>query len=161
MELKLLKIEKPEATNFILGQSHFIKTVEDIYEAIVSTVPQMKFGIGFCESSGPALVRWVGNDQALIDLAKKNTMNLACGHCFIVFMENGFPVNVLNVIKNVPEVCNIYCASANPVEVVVAETEQGRGILGVIDGVKAKGIETNEDIKVRKEFLRKIGYKLG
>ena len=161
MELKLVKIEKPEATNFILGQSHFIKTVEDIYEAIVSTVPQMKFGVGFCESSGPALVRWVGNDQALIDLAKKNTMNLACGHCFIVFMENGFPVNVLNVIKNVPEVCNIYCASANPVEVVVAETEQGRGILGVIDGMKAKGIETNEDIKVRKEFLRKIGYKLG
>jgi adenosine/AMP kinase len=161
MELKLVKIEKPEATNFILGQSHFIKTVEDIYEAIVSTVPQMKFGVGFCESSGPALVRWVGNDPALIDLAKKNAMNLACGHCFIVFMENGFPVNVLNVIKNVPEVCSIYCASANPVEVVVAETEQGRGILGVIDGVKAKGIETDEDIKVRKEFLRKIGYKLG
>jgi adenosine/AMP kinase len=161
MELKLVKIEKPEATNFILGQSHFIKTVEDIYEAIVSTVPQMKFGVGFCESSGPALVRWVGNDQALIDLAKKNAMNLACGHCFIVFVENGFPVNVLNVIKNIPEVCSIYCASANPVEVVVAETEQGRGILGVIDGVKAKGIETDEDIKVRKEFLRKIGYKLG
>ena len=161
MELKLVKIEKPEATNFILGQSHFIKTEEDIYEAIVSTVPQMKFGVGFCESSGPALVRWVGNDQALTDLAKKNAMNLACGHCFIVFMENGFPVNVLNVIKNVPEVCNIYCASANSVEVVVAETEQGRGILGVIDGVKAKGIETQEDIKVRKEFLRKIGYKLG
>ncbi|MGA9364765.1 MAG: adenosine-specific kinase [Bacteroidota bacterium] len=161
MELKLVKIEKPEATNFILGQSHFIKTVEDIYEAIVSTVPQMKFGLGFCESSGPALVRWVGNDGALIDLAKKNAMNLACGHCFIVFVEHGFPVNVLNVIKNVPEVCNIYCASANPVEVVVAETEQGRGILGVIDGMKAKGVETDEDIKVRKEFLRKIGYKLG
>jgi adenosine/AMP kinase len=161
MDLKLVKIEKPEATNFILGQSHFIKTVEDIYEAIVSTVPQMKFGVGFCESSGPALVRWVGNDQALIDLAKKNAMNLACGHSFILFMENGFPVNILNVIKSVPEVCHIYCAGANPVEVIVAETEQGRGILGVIDGVKTKGIETDEDIKVRKEFLRKIGYKLG
>jgi len=161
VELKLVKIEKPEATNFILGQSHFIKTVEDIYEAIVSTVPQMKFGLGFCESSGPALVRWVGNDRALIDLAKKNAMNLACGHCFILFIENGFPVNILNVIKSVPEVCRVYCAGANPVEVIVAETEQGRGILGVIDGVKAKGIETDEDVKVRKEFLRKIGYKLG
>jgi adenosine/AMP kinase len=161
MDLKLVKIEKPEATNFILGQSHFIKTVEDIYEAIVSTVPQMKFGLGFCESSGPALVRWVGNDEDLIDLAKRNAVNLACGHCFILFMENGFPVNVLNVIKSVPEVCQVYCAGANPVEVIVAETEQGRGILGVIDGVKTKGIETDEDIKVRKEFLRKIGYKLG
>jgi adenosine/AMP kinase len=120
----------------------------------------MKFGLGFCESSGPALVRWVGNDTALIDLAKKNAMNLGCGHCFILFMENGFPVNVLNVIKNVPEVCHIYCATANPVEVIVAETDQGRGILGVIDGVKTKGMETDEDIKVRKEFLRKIGYKL-
>jgi|SRR3989304_2329145 len=160
MEIKLVKIEKPEATNFILGQSHFIKTVEDIYEAVVSTVPQMKFGLGFCESSGPALVRWAGNDPALSDLAKKNAMNLACGHCFILFMESGFPVNILNVIKNVPEVCQIYCATANPVEVVMAETDQGRGILGVIDGVKTKGIETEEDIKVRKEFLRKIGYKL-
>lgn len=160
MELKIVNIEKPEATNFILGQSHFIKTVEDIYEAVISTVPQMKFGLGFCESSGPALVRWVGNDQNLIELAKKNAMNLACGHCFILFMENGFPVNVLNVIKNVPEVCHVYCATANTVEVIVAESEQGRGILGVIDGVKTKGIETGEDIKVRKEFLRKIGYKL-
>jgi adenosine/AMP kinase len=160
MEIKLVKIEKPEQTNFILGQSHFIKTVEDIYEAIVSTVPQMKFGLGFCESSGPALVRWVGNDPVLIDLAKNNAMSLACGHCFVLFMESGFPVNILNVIKNVPEVCHIYCATANPVEVVVAETEQGRGILGVIDGVKPKGIEAEEDIKVRKEFLRKIGYKL-
>lgn len=160
MDLKIVKIEKPEATNFILGQSHFIKTVEDIYEAVISTVPQMKFGLGFCESSGPALVRWVGNDQNLIELAKKNAMNLACGHCFILFIENGFPINVLNVIKNVPEVCHIYCATANPVEVIVAESDQGRGILGVIDGVKTKGVETVEDIKVRKEFLRKIGYKL-
>ena len=160
MDLKTVTIEKPEATNFILGQSHFIKTVEDIYEAIVSTVPQMKFGLGFCESSGPALVRWVGNDQTLIDLAKKNAMNLACGHCFIIFVEGGFPVNVLNTIKNVPEVCHIYCATANPVEVIIVESEQGRGILGVIDGVATKGIETEEDIKTRKEFLRKIGYKL-
>lgn len=160
MDLKIVKIEKPEATNFILGQSHFIKTVEDIYEAVISTVPQMKFGLGFCESSGPALVRWVGNDQNLIELAKKNAMNLACGHCFILFIENGFPINVLNVIKNVPEVCHIYCATANPVEVIVAESDQGRGILGVIDGVATKGIETEEDIKTRKEFLRKIGYKL-
>ncbi len=160
MDLKVVRIEKPEATNFILGQSHFIKTVEDIYEAIVSTVPQMKFGLGFCESSGPALVRWVGNDPILIDLAKKNAMNLACGHCFILFIESGFPVNILNTIKNVPEVCHIYCATSNPVEVIIAETERGRGILGVIDGVKTKGVETEEDVKVRKEFLRKIGYKL-
>jgi adenosine/AMP kinase len=160
MQLHTVKIEKPETTNFILGQSHFIKTVEDIYEAIVQTNPQMKFGLGFCESSGPALVRWVGNDQTLIDLATKNAMNLACGHCFILFMENGFPVNILNIIKGIPEVCSIYCATANPVEVIIAETEQGRGILGVIDGMKTKGIETNEDIIARKALLRKIGYKL-
>ncbi len=160
MELKIVKIEKPETTNFILGQSHFIKTVEDIYEAVVQTNSQMKFGLGFCESSGPALVRWVGNDQNLIDLARKNAMNLSCGHCFILFMENGFPVNILNAMKNIPEVCTIYCATSNPVEVIVAETEQGRGILGVIDGMKTKGIETENDIKTRKEFLRKIGYKL-
>ena len=160
MELKTIKIEKPEATNFILGQSHFIKTVEDIYEAVVQTNAQIKFGLGFCESSGPALVRWIGNDPTLIELAKENAMNLSCGHCFILFMENGFPVNILNVIKSLPEVCNIYCATANPVEVIIAETEQGRGILGVIDGLKTKGIETDDDIKTRKEFLRKIGYKL-
>lgn len=160
MELKTVKIEKPEATNFILGQSHFIKTVEDIHEAIVQTNSQMKFGLGFCESSGPALVRWSGNDAGLIELAKNNAIALSCGHCFIVFMENGFPVNILNTIKNIPEVCNIYCATANSVEVIVAETEQGRGILGIIDGIRTKGIETEADIKVRKEFLRKIGYKL-
>jgi len=161
MELKVIKIEKPEATNFILGQSHFIKTVEDIYEAIVQTNPQMKFGLGFCESSGEALVRWIGNDQALIDLAKKNAIALSCGHCFILFMDHGFPVNILNVIKNVPEVCQIYCATANPAEVIVAETEQGRGILGVIDGMKTKGIEDEVGIKWRMDLLRKIGYKLG
>ena len=160
MELKTVKIEKPADLNFILGQSHFIKTVEDLYEAIVQTVPGMKFGIGFCESSGPALVRYAGNDARLIELAQKNALALSCGHCFIIFMEAGFPLNILNAIKSVPEVCQVFCATANPVEVVVAETEQGRGILGVIDGVKAKGIETEADIKVRKEFLRKIGYKL-
>jgi adenosine/AMP kinase len=160
MELITVRIEKPETTNFILGQSHFIKTVEDIHEAIVQTNPQMKFGVGFCESSGPALVRFSGNDQTMIELAKSNAIALSCGHCFILFMENGFPVNILNVIKNLPEVCNIYCATANPVEVLVAETAQGRGILGVIDGMKTKGIETEADIRNRKEFLRKIGYKL-
>ena len=160
MELKIITIDKPTDMNFILGQSHFIKTVEDIYEAIVSTNSNIKFGLAFCESSGSALVRFIGNDQNLIEIAKKNAMNLAAGHTFIIFMENGFPVNILNTIKMVPEVCHIYCATANPVEVIVAETEQGRGILGVIDGVKAKGIETAEDIEVRKDFLRKIGYKL-
>jgi uncharacterized protein len=160
MELKIVKIDKPADLNFILGQSHFIKTVEDLYEAIVQTVPSMKFGIGFCESSGPALVRYAGNDPRLIELARKNALQLSCGHCFIVFMEGGFPVNILNTIKGVPEVCRIFCATANAVEVVVAETEQGRGILGVVDGVKTKGIETEADIKTRKEFLRKIGYKL-
>jgi len=160
MELKTVKIEKPADLNFILGQSHFIKTVEDLYEAIVQTVPGMKFGIGFCESSGPALVRHAGNDARLVELAQQNALALSCGHCFIIFMEAGFPLNILNAIKSVPEVCQVFCATANPVEVVVAETEQGRGILGVIDGVKAKGIETEADIKVRKEFLRKIGYKL-
>ena len=160
MELKVVKIEKLENTNFILGQSHFIKTVEDIHEAIVQTNPQMKFGLGFCESSGMALVRWTGNDDSLMEMAKKNAMALSCGHCFILFMENGFPVNILNTIKNIPEVCTIYCATANAVEVIIAETEQGRGILGIIDGMKTKGIETDADIQWRKDFLRKIGYKL-
>jgi len=160
MELKTFSIEKPADMNFILGQAHFIKTVEDIYEAVVSTNPSMKFGLAFCESSGPALVRHIGNDQKLIEIAQKNAMKLGCGHSFILFMESGFPVNILNAIKIIPEVCNIFCATANPVEVIVAETEQGRGILGVIDGMKSKGIETEADIKFRKEFLRKIGYKL-
>ena len=160
MELKTVTIEKPSDMNFILGQSHFIKTVEDIHEAIVQTVPGMKFGVAFCESSGPALVRYSGNDQSLIELAQKNALALSCGHCFIVFMEGGFPLNILNTIKDVPEVCRVFCATANPVEVVVAETKQGRGILGVIDGMKSKGIETEADIKIRKDFLRRIGYKL-
>ena len=160
MELKVVRIDKSPELNFILGQSHFIKTVEDLYEAIVQTVPSMKFGIGFCESSGPALVRYAGNDAGLIELAQRNAFSLSCGHCFIIFMESGFPVNILNTVKSVPEVCRIFCATANPVEVIVAETEQGRGILGVIDGVKTRGIETEADIQVRKDFLRKIGYKL-
>jgi len=159
METKVVRIEKPEDMNFILGQSHFIKTVEDIHEAIVTTAPQMKFGLSFCESSGPALVRHSGNDEKLIEIAKKNALAIGAGHCFLIFMENGFPVNILNTVKNVPEVCHIFCATANPVEVIVAETEHGRGILGVIDGLKTKGIEEEKDIKKRKEFLRKIGYK--
>jgi adenosine/AMP kinase len=160
MELKTVRIDKPADMNFILGQAHFIKTVEDLYEAIVQTVPQMKFGIGFCESSGPALVRFAGNDPQLIELARQNALALSCGHAFIIFMDGGFPINILNTVKNVPEVCQIFCATANPVEVIVAESEQGRGILGVIDGVKTRGIETDADIQFRKQFLRKIGYKL-
>ncbi len=160
MDLTVVPIDKPAEMNFILGQSHFIKTVEDIYEAIVSTNPAMKFGLAFCESSGPALIRYVGNDQNLIDIATRNARNLSCGHCFILFMENGYPVNILNTIKNVPEVCTIFCATANAAEIIVGETKSGRGILGVIDGVKSKGVETEHDIASRKELLRKIGYKL-
>lgn len=160
MELKLVKIEKPDDVNFILGQSHFIKTVEDIHEAIVQTVPQMKFGIAFCESSGPALVRYSGNDDKLADIAKKNAMNLSAGHSFVIFMRDGFPVNILNTVKNIPEVANIYCATGNPAEVLIVESEDGRGILGVIDGVKSKGVESDADKKTRHDFLRKIGYKL-
>jgi adenosine/AMP kinase len=160
MELKIVAVEKPAEMNFILGQAHFIKTVEDLYEAIVQTAPQMKFGIGFCESSGPALVRFAGNDPKLIELAQKNALALSCGHAFIIFMEGGFPINILNTVKNVPEVCQVFCATANPVEVVVAETAQGRGIMGVIDGANTQGLESDTDIRTRKEFLRKIGYKL-
>lgn len=161
MELATIRIDKPADLNFILGHSHFIKTVEDLHEAIVQTVPQMKFGIAFCEASGPALVRWSGNDAGLIELAQRNAMALACGHSFIVFIDGGFPVNILNTIKAVPEVCRIYCATANPVEVVVAQTEGGRGILGVIDGSASQGIETDSDIVARKQLLRRFGYKLG
>jgi adenosine/AMP kinase len=161
MQLATVKIEKPDDINFILGQSHFIKTVEDIHEAMVQTVPGIKFGLAFCESSGEMLVRWTGTDEAMIELAKRNALALSSGHSFIVFLGAGFfPVNVLNAIKMVPEVCRIYCATANPVEVVIAETDQGRGILGVIDGGKSKGIEDAQGIAWRKDFLRKIGYKL-
>lgn len=160
MELKVIAIEKPEEMNFILGQSHFIKTVEDLHEVLVSTVPNIKFGLAFCESSGPRLVRISGNDEKLIDLAKKNALNIGAGHSFIIFMENAFPINVLHLVSNVPEVCRIFCATANMVEVVVAETEQGRGILGVIDGQGPRGVETETDIAERKDLLRKFGYKL-
>ncbi|MFN2126540.1 MAG: adenosine-specific kinase [Anaerolineales bacterium] len=159
MELKVVPIDKPDEMNFILGHAHFIKTVEDIHEVIVNTNPGLKFGLAFCEASQKALVRFSGNDQNLIGIAKKNAQNIACGHSFIVFMEQGFPVNILNAIKMVPEVVSIFCATANPVEVIVAETDLGRGILGVIDGVPVKGVETEEDITERKNFLRQIGYK--
>jgi len=160
MEIKVIPVEKPEDMNFILGQAHFIKTVEDIYEAIVSTNPSMKFGVGFCESSGPALVRYIGNDERLIEIARKNALSVGAGHSFFVFMENGYPINILNAIKSLPEVAGIYCATGNPVEVVVAETEVGRGILGVVDGMRSKGIEGESDIAFRRDFLRKTGYKL-
>jgi adenosine/AMP kinase len=161
VELETITIDKPADLNFVLGQSHFIKTVEDIHEAIVSTNPGMRFGIAFCESSGPALVRHAGNDPKLLELATRNALALSCGHCFVICMEGGFPINILNTIKAVPEVCTIFCATANPVEVIVAETKNGRGILGVIDGVKSKGVESESDIRTRKDFLRKIGYKFG
>jgi adenosine/AMP kinase len=160
VEIRLVAVEKPAELNLILGQSHFIKTVEDIHEAIVATVPQMKFGLAFCESSGPALVRFSGNEPTLVELAKKNALALSAGHSFIIFLDQGFPINILNAIKNVPEVCRIFCATANPVEVIIAESAQGRGILGVIDGVKSKGVEGESDISWRKDFLRRIGYKL-
>jgi adenosine/AMP kinase len=160
MNLTTISIDKPDDMNFILGHSHFIKTVEDLYEAIVQTNPGIKFGIAFCEASGPTLVRFVGNEASLIDLAKKNAMAIGAGHSFIILMQGGFPVNILNAIKNVPEVCCIFCATSNPTEVVLAETDQGRAILGVVDGFRTKGIETDADIKKRKDFLRMIGYKL-
>jgi adenosine/AMP kinase len=161
MKLTTVSIEKPETINFILGQSHFIKTVEDIHETLITAVPGIKFGLAFCEASGKCLVRWTGTDTAMTGLAKKNALALSAGHCFIVFLGEGFyPVNVLNAIKIVPEVARIFCATANPTEVIIAETEQGRGILGVIDGFKSKGIEDDEGIAWRKGFLRQIGYKL-
>lgn len=160
MELKTVKIEVPENCNVVLGMAHFIKTVEDLYEALINSAPNIKFGIGFCESSGPCLVRHEGNDDKLRNLASKYALNLGCGHCFIVFMRNAYPINVLDKIKQVPEVCGIYAATANPLEVIITETRHGRGILGVIDGTKSKAIETEKDVKERKDFLRKIGYKL-
>ena len=160
MELKTVAVVNPDQHNFILGHSHFIKTVEDIHEAMVTTVPGAKFGLGFCEASDVCLVRYSGTDESLIELAKQNAINLSAGHSFILFMKDMFPINVVNTIQNVPEVVRIVCATANPVEVVIAETEQGRGILGVIDGFASKGIETEADIEKRKGFLRMIGYKL-
>ena len=160
MELLSVRIDNPEELNFILGQSHFIKTVEDLYEVLVGTSPHLKFGIAFCESSGPRLVRQSGNDSELIDLATRNAVNIGAGHSFVVFLREGFPVNVLNQVKQVPEVCQVYCATANPAEVLVAETEQGRGIVGIVDGGSPLGVETDEYVAARKDLLRKIGYKL-
>jgi adenosine/AMP kinase len=161
VDLFSVSIEKPESVNFILGQSHFIKTVEDLHEALVSTVPGVKFGLAFCEASGACLVRWSGTDEAMLELARKNALAISAGHSFIVFLAEGsFPINVLNIVKALPEVCRIFCATANPTQVILTETDQGRAILGVVDGFKPKGIEDEEGIAWRKGFLRQIGYKL-
>ena len=160
MELKVIPITKPEEINLILGQAHFIKTVEDLHEALVSTVPGIRFGIAFCEASGKRLVRTSGTDENLVDLAARNAQNVGAGHCFIIVLGDGFfPVNVLNTVKAVPEVCRIFCATANPTQVLVAQTDQGRGIVGVVDGLPPLGVETAEDVQWRKDLLRKIGYK--
>jgi len=161
VEFKTVKIEASDGVNVILGMAHFIKAVEDLYEAMVNAVPNIKFGIGFCESSGPCLVRHEGNDEKLTRLAAEKAFEIASGHCFIIFLKNAYPINVLDEIKKVQEACTIYAATANPLEVVIVETEHGRGIVGVIDGSKTKAIENEEDKKARREFLRKIGYKLG
>ena len=160
METKIVKLDKPEDVNIIIGQSHFIKTVEDLYEVLISSCASIKFGLSFCESSGPCLIRSEGNDDALKKLSQDLAVKIASGHSFVVVIRDAFPINVLNAVKNVQEVCSIYCATANPVEVMVVETEQGRGILGVIDGLKPKGVEKDDDIKSRKEMLRKFKYKL-
>ncbi|MCX5715612.1 MAG: adenosine-specific kinase [Candidatus Omnitrophica bacterium] len=161
MEFKTIKITKPNDANVIIGQSHFIKTVEDLYEALIGSSPSIKFGLAFCESSGECLVRTEGNDEQLRKCAADNALQIGAGHCFVVILQNAFPINVLNAVKNLQEVCNVYCASANAIEIIVAETEQGRGIMGVIDGAAPKGIEGADGIKWRKDFLRKIGYKRG
>lgn len=162
MELVTVKIEKPENVNFILGQSHFIKTVEDLHETLVTNVPGIKFGLAFAEASGKCLIRWSGTDPEMIELAQKNMTNIAAGHSFIIFLAEGFyPINIVNAVKNVPEVATIHCATANPATVIVADDGEGRAILGVIDGSKPKGVEGDEDIAWRKGFLRQIGYKIG
>ncbi|MFQ6060576.1 MAG: adenosine-specific kinase [Thermoplasmata archaeon] len=160
MKIESIAIENPENLNLVLGQTHFIKSAEDLYEAFINSAPGLRFGVAFCEASGDCLVRVEGNDDSLKELAAKNAMRVGAGHTFIAFMKEGFPINVLNAIKNLPEVCRIFTATANPLDVVVAENERGRGILGVIDGERLKGIESEEHRKERKEFLRKIGYKL-
>jgi adenosine/AMP kinase len=161
LEFKIVKIDPPKDCNIILGMAHFIKTTEDLYEALVNAVPTIKFGIGFCESSGPCLVRREGNDDELRHLAAEKAFEIACGHSFVIYLKNAYPINVLDKIKMAPEVCTIFAATANPLEIIIAETAQGRGIIGVVDGLKSKGIETDENIKERRAFLRKIGYKLG
>jgi adenosine/AMP kinase len=160
MELTTVTIDKPEELNLILGQAHFIKTIEDLYEALIGSSPHLRFGIAFCESSGPRLVRRAGNDEELVELAVRNVLAIGAGHSFLVFLREGYPVNVLNQVKQVPEVCRIFCATANPVEVVLTETEQGRAILGVVDGATPLGVEAEEDVAARRELLRMIGYKL-
>jgi uncharacterized protein len=160
VELRAVRIEKPDEVNLILGQAHFIKTVEDVYEALAGSSPHLRFGLAFAESSGPCLVRRAGNDEDLVELAVRNALALAAGHSLIVFLREGFPVNVLNALKLVPEVCGIFCATANPVEVVIAESDQGRAILGVVDGSSPKDVETEEDVADRKSLLRELGYKL-
>lgn len=159
MELKAIRVEVPESGNIILGQSHFIKTVEDLYEAMVNTVPQMKFGIAFNEASGPCLTRVDGNDPELMTMAANNARAAGAGHLFVIVLRDAYPINITNVIQGVPEVCTIFCATANPVEVIVAQTEQGRAVLGVVDGASPRGTETEADVQWRREFLRKIGYK--
>jgi adenosine/AMP kinase len=159
MELRTVPIEKPEDINLILGQSHFIKTVEDLHEALVGAVPGIQFGVAFCESSGPALVRASGTSPEMVELARSNALRLAAGHVFLILLQNAYPINVLNAVKAVPEVCSIFCATANPVEVILAETEQGRGVMGVIDGVKTQGAESESDVAERKALLRRFGYK--
>lgn len=159
MELKAVRLDIPENGNIVVGHSHFIKTVEDLYEAIVNTVPQMKFGVAFNEASGPCLTRVDGNDAALKDMAARNATAVGAGHLFVIALREGYPINITNVIQMAPEVCTIFCATANPVEVIVAETEQGRGVLGVIDGSSPRGVETEQDARNRRDFLRKIGYK--
>ncbi len=159
MELKSIKIIAPPNTNLILGQTHFIKTAEDLYEALITSAPGIKFGLAFCEASGKCLVRSEGNDEELIKAAQDNALAIGCGHTFLVFVRDAYPINVLDAVKNVQEVCNIFCATSNPVEVIVAQTEHGRGILGVIDGESPRGIESGEDKEERQSFLRTIGYK--
>jgi adenosine/AMP kinase len=159
MELRTVPIEKPEDVNLVLGQAHFIKTVEDLHEALVGAVPGIQFGVAFCESSGPALVRASGTSPEMVELARSNALRLAAGHVFLILLQNAYPINVLNAVKAVPEVCGIFCATANPVEVILAESEQGRGVMGVIDGVKTRGVESESDVSERKALLRRFGYK--
>jgi adenosine/AMP kinase len=161
LEFKIVKVEPPKDCNVIVGMAHFIKTAEDLYEALVNAVPNIKFGLGFCESSGPCLVRHEGNDEELRRLAAEKAYEIACGHSFAIFLKNAYPINVLDKVKAVPEVCTIFAATANPLEIIIAETEQGRGIIGVVDGASSKGIESDENVRERREFVRKIGYKLG
>jgi len=160
METRIVDVKVPDGCNAILGQSHFIKTAEDLYEAIVNAVPNVKFGVAFCESSGPCLIRLEGNDDELKQLASETAFEISAGHSFVIFMKNAYPINVLDKVKSVPEVCNVYLATANPFQVILAETNQGRGILGVVDGFASKGVETEKDVRERRGFLRTIGYKL-